>query len=100
MIFKGLRFLFFPRHLAILTAIHLNLLSPTSSTERKSRTQMLYNLMSKSIFFFGILSALLLVSGSPTSDLEDSFIHNFIANLFENIFQSESALESNWYEYI
>ncbi|KAI9273293.1 hypothetical protein EDC94DRAFT_655215 [Helicostylum pulchrum] len=41
-------------------------------------------------------AALLLVSGSPTSDLEDSFIHNFIANLFENIFQSEFALESNW----
>ncbi|KAG2202175.1 hypothetical protein INT46_007690, partial [Mucor plumbeus] len=41
-------------------------------------------------------AALLFSNGTPDSDLEDSFMHNFIATLFEDIFMLDTILESKW----
>ncbi|KAG1082198.1 hypothetical protein G6F42_022665 [Rhizopus arrhizus] len=42
-------------------------------------------------------AAVMLATGKPDSDLEDSFVHNFISNLFENVLQTESILDTAWY---
>ncbi|KAI9494394.1 hypothetical protein BDB00DRAFT_787231 [Zychaea mexicana] len=48
----------------------------------------------QSFQIFAPIRALLFSSGSADSDVEDSFVHNFIANLFENVFRSDGSLES------
>ncbi|KAG1373432.1 hypothetical protein G6F61_010186 [Rhizopus arrhizus] len=41
-------------------------------------------------------TAITLANGKPNSEIEDSFVHNFISNLFENVFQTESILSTAW----
>ncbi|KAI9005453.1 hypothetical protein CLU79DRAFT_781547 [Phycomyces nitens] len=41
-------------------------------------------------------AAMILANGKPDSEIEDSFVHNFISNLFENVFQTESILDTAW----
>ncbi|KAI8641058.1 hypothetical protein BD408DRAFT_444635 [Parasitella parasitica] len=41
-------------------------------------------------------AALLFSNGTPDSDLEDSFMHNFISTLFEDVFMLDTILESKW----
>ncbi|KAI7885019.1 hypothetical protein K492DRAFT_181968 [Lichtheimia hyalospora FSU 10163] len=42
-------------------------------------------------------ASLAMVDRSPDIDLEDSFLHNVIANLFENIFHTKPTLEATWF---
>ncbi|KAI8140898.1 hypothetical protein BJV82DRAFT_194512 [Fennellomyces sp. T-0311] len=41
-------------------------------------------------------AAMTLATGTSNVELEDTFVHSFISNLFESIFMSESALECAW----
>lgn len=37
-----------------------------------------------------------MADGAPDSNIEDSFIHHFISNLFENVFQPDMILNTAW----
>lgn len=54
----------------------------------------LYNSVLKNLIDIESLSAITLANGKPGSDIENSFDHNFISNLFDNVFKTESILST------
>jgi hypothetical protein len=85
----------------ILVSCHVDGRGPTSRLDHSEHHSPGVSLNSTWVSDISIdfkpLSALILSNGCPDSDLEDFFVHNFINNLFENVFLTEPILDTAWY---